>query len=130
MKKKLRVHMLLIIAVLILSAGCSIPRIGGQSPNERAAEELIVYQGIGETLVATQDSLRQLCHTGTLSQERCKEAKEKYNEAVAVYKRMGDGYLVLIDGRSKDTESVYSDTKAEMMLILNVINSFLINDIR
>jgi hypothetical protein len=55
------------------------------------------YEGMGAVLETSKPILQAFCQDGTINPGDCIEARKAYNEAVSIYKFLGDIALVAID---------------------------------
>lgn len=102
------------IALLLnLSIGC------GSMPWQKKA--VVSYQSFGATLQTAKQTLFLSCSNGTLNSEDCKQAKAKYNEAVNVYKLMGNKIIILLD---TDDEIIYQTMSFELLDLLSQLSVF------
>lgn len=76
---------LLLSLSLFIFAGCSTI---GEMP--RVTKLLVSYQTMGATLEDAKPTILALCASGTLEEVDCAKAKKAYNQAVTVYKTLGD----------------------------------------
>lgn len=112
--KNLTCFFLLILWCLCLgSLGC-----GSMSWQKRT---MISYEAAGEVLQASQPILRAMCEDGTLSPEDCIAARKTYNDAVEIYKIMGNAAIIAMD---TGEQSVYKDLNIRLMEILGQIAEF------
>ncbi len=110
--------MFLLSISLIVSSGCKTIQ---KMPD--ATKLVVTYQSMGVTLEEAKPAILALCASGTLKEADCAKAKKAYNQAVTVFKTLGDAVdSAVITG---DDTRVRSLTIQLRTLLLSV-NSFLV----
>lgn len=84
-------------------------------------QTVISYQIMGETLQSSKTVLQELCLTGALSAEDCSTARTTYNQAVDIYKLLGNQALIAID---IGNDSVYKQLAAQLMQLLVILGEY------
>jgi len=106
-----------IIAILIFSfTGC-----GTLQDMPRETKVVLTYESMGAVIGTALPTLQELCKTGAMSAEDCIEAKDLYNEAVSIYKFLGDGAIIAVD---TGDESSYKIMAAKLMELLAQIQAY------
>ncbi len=110
-------YFFIIMAVLAFSAvGC----VGCKSrPME--TKVVLTYSSMGAVIESALPTLKKLCEAKTLSDEECAEAKKAYNEAVAIYKFLGDVAIVAVD---TGDDSSYKTMATRLMGLLSQLQSY------
>ena len=78
-------------------------------------QTLVSYQVMGETLKSSKVVLIELCLNGTLSEKDCSEARDAYNQAVDVYKVLGNQAIIAMDIGS---DTIYKSMARHLMALL------------
>ncbi len=88
-----------VIIVFILLFGCFIGEFGcaGLRGLPTETKVLMSYEGMGVVLQTSKPVMMALCADGTIKPDDCVEARKAYNEAVSIYKFLGDIALIAID---------------------------------
>ncbi len=116
--KNLPVVLLMLLAALILtiaSLGCS-----SMSTIKRG---IITYQATGAILEEAKPAILTGCVNGTLDEADCADAKKAYNQAVTVYKDLGDATTLAIF--TGDNAPV-SRLTLQLQNLLIVVNKYLV----
>ena len=107
-----------IVLILIwLVSGCGML---DRMPPEK--QVVMTYTVMGETLNTAKPILISLCKSETMSAEDCKAARMAYNDAVKIYKRLGQYALKAIDKGNSDS---YNSLALEFMELLTVIDKYI-----
>ncbi len=119
MKKLINIQyipILLILSFLIIGLfGCS-----SMSTIKRG---IITYQATGAILEEAKPAILSACVTGTLDEADCTDAKKAYNQAVTVYKDLGDATTLAIF--TGDNAPV-SRLTLQLQNLLIVVNKYLV----
>jgi hypothetical protein len=107
-----------IIAVIVLFGllGCGAFR---DMPTE--TKVVMSYEGMGAVLQTSKPILQAFCQDGTINPADCIEARKAYNEAVSIYKFLGDIALVAID---TGNDSSYQMMTTRLMDLLVKIQGY------
>lgn len=81
----------------------------------------VTYESMGAVLETALPTLQALCDNGTMNADDCAEAKKAYNEAVAIYKFLGDVAVVAVD---TGDDSSYKMMAARLMKLLTQIQAY------
>lgn len=82
---------------------------------------VLTYESMGAVLETALPALQGLCSTGAMSAEDCIEAKKAYNEAVAIYKFLGEAAILAVD---TGDDSSFKMMAARLMKLLNQIQAY------
>jgi len=82
---------------------------------------MVAYEGMGAVLETALPSLKALCNGEVMSAEECEEAKNAYNEAVSIYKFLGDAAIVVVD---TGDDSSYRVMSARLMKLLTQLQGY------
>jgi len=82
---------------------------------------VLAYESMGAVLETALPALQGLCGTGAMSAEDCIEAKKVYNEAVSIYKFLGDVAIVAVD---TGEDSSFKMMSARLMKLLNQLQAY------
>ncbi len=98
--------------------------LGCGSLSEMPTEKKVVvsYQSTGEVLKVSKTTLRRLCASGVLEKDDCAAAKAAYNEAVGIYKVLGDVAELALDSGD---DTAYQSMARRLMTLLDIINKYI-----
>ncbi len=82
----------LFVLIIVISNGCAT-----LSDMPRDIQIVTAYQSMGATLEEAKPVILALCANSTLDKADCAEAKRAYNQAVTLYKTLGDAADQAID---------------------------------
>ncbi|MEE9356239.1 MAG: hypothetical protein V3U75_11670 [Methylococcaceae bacterium] len=82
---------------------------------------VLTYESMGAVLETALPTLQGLCSTGTMSAEDCIEAKMAYNEAVAIYKFLGDAAILAVDTGDYSSFKIMA---TRLMKLLNQLQAY------
>ncbi len=106
---------LLWFLLLLPSFGCS------SMPD--AIQIVTAYQSMGATLEQAKPAILALCSNNTLNEADCTEAKRAYNQAVTIYKTLGDASEFAVT--TGEQERVRQLT-VQLKTLLMYLNTFLV----
>ncbi len=95
------------------SLGC------GSMPVEKRV--VVSYQATGEVLKTSKVTMQTLCADGTMNAGDCKAAKKAYNEAVGIYKVLGDVAELALDSGD---DTAYQSMAQRLMELLEIIQKY------
>jgi hypothetical protein len=78
------------------------------------------YEGMGAILQTSKPILKAFCADGTLNPGDCIEARKAYNEAVTVYKFLGDIALMAIDTGDGSSYQLMTTRLMDLLIKLQV----------
>ncbi len=93
----------------------------GSVPKE--IQILVTYQSMGITLEEAKPAILALCSSGKLTPTDCSKAKMAYNQAVTLYKTLGDAAEIAIN-TGDDTRVRSLILQLENLLV--IVNQFLV----
>ncbi len=98
--------------------------LGCGSLSEMPAEKRVVvsYQSTGEVLGVAKTTLKRLCASGVLDKDDCVDARAAYNEAVGIYKVLGDVAELALDSGD---DTAYQSMARRLMALLDIINKYI-----
>ncbi len=119
---RINAHMIascfLFLSLLAVSAGCST--LGNMSKTKQL---VVTYQTMGATLEEAKPAILAYCSNGTLNKADCVKAKAAYNQAVTVYKTLGDAVdSSLVTGDDTRVSSLI----LQLQGLLVIVNQFLV----
>jgi hypothetical protein len=83
---------------------------------------MISYEAAGEVLKTSKATLKTMCDAGAITAEDCAVAREAYNDAVDIYKIMGNTAIIAMD---TGDSSVYKDLQVQLMELLNKLAKYI-----
>ncbi len=108
----------LVMLTVALSIGCS-----ALSKIPRSTQYAIAYQAMGATLEVAKPVILSMCADGTFDEVDCAKAKKAYNQAVTVYKLLGDAVdSLIVTGDETNVQRLLLQLQA----LLGVVNEFLV----
>ncbi len=81
------------------------------------------YQSMGATLEATKPVILAFCANGTLNEVDCTEAKRAYNQAVTIYKTLGDAADHAVD---TGDQAMVIQLTVQLKTLLMYLDQFLV----
>ncbi len=106
----------IISIMLFIFIGCGS---FGSMPIEK--QVVISYEVMGETLKTAKPTMIGLCASGDISAEDCVNARNAYNEAVTLYKMLGEMAIVAVD---TGDGSNYQELSLQLMALLTTIQTY------
>jgi hypothetical protein len=79
------------------------------------------YEGIGAVLKTAKPILMSFCYDGTLNPDDCVKARSAYNEAVSIYKFLGDIAMVVMD---TGDDSSYQMMSVRLVTLITRIQNY------
>ena len=116
--KKFTCFFLFMLLCLCLSS------LGCGSLNNMPAEKRVVvsYQATAEILRTSKATLKALCASGALDEEACIGAKRAYDEAVDIYKLLGNVAGLALDSGD---DTAYQNMARRLMVLLDILNKYI-----
>ncbi len=111
-----RLNVILLSVLICFLVGCASTR-----PTPIETQTLISYEAMGEVLNAAKPILITLCKSGELGRGECMDAMFAYNEAVDLYKFLGNLASDVIDTGEGSNYRVMAN---QLMGLLVVINKY------
>ena len=79
------------------------------------------YEAIGATLQVALPTLQELCAAELINTEDCLKAKKVYNEAVAIYKFLGESAVRVVD---TSDDSSYQVMALKLVALLTELQAY------
>jgi hypothetical protein len=122
--RSIKTNKLIILACFsVIMAVLTFNLIGCGTLQDMPTETKVVltYESMGAVLETALPTLQGLCSTGAMNAEDCIDAKKVYNEAVSIYKFLGDAAIIAVDTGS---DSSFKAMTVRLMKLLTQIQAY------